>query len=55
VFWKIVKRTKFVSPAEADLMTGKLEADAECKVWDENPEREEAEMTRVERLWDALW
>jgi amino acid transporter len=55
VFWKVVKKTKFVKPAEADLFSGKAEVDLECKHWDENPGKERSEMTRLERLWDAFW
>jgi len=55
VFWKFLKGTSFVKPAEADLTTGKSEVDAECRHWDEEPEKERAEMTRMERMWDSFW
>lgn len=55
VFWKVVKRTKMVNPAEADLVTGKEEVDTECRHWDENPGKERADMTRMEKVWDACW
>jgi amino acid transporter len=55
VFWKLVKRTKLVDPKEADLVSGKQEVDDECRHWDENPGKERAEMTRLERFWDACW
>ncbi|CAG8952585.1 hypothetical protein HYFRA_00009691 [Hymenoscyphus fraxineus] len=53
--WKILKRTKAVNPAEADLVTGKAEVDEECRHWDENPGKERAEMTRMEKIWDSCW
>jgi amino acid transporter len=55
VFWKAVKKTKFVKPVEVDLLTGKAEVDAECKEWDEEPEKERAQMSRMERVWDSCW
>jgi amino acid transporter len=55
VLWKVVKKTEFVKPAEADLVTGKAEVDAECRHWDDEPEKERAEMTRLQRLWDSCW
>ncbi|PVH79029.1 proline permease [Cadophora sp. DSE1049] len=55
VLWKVVKRTSFVVPAEADLLSGKAEVDEECRHWDEEPEKERAEMTRMQRFWDACW
>jgi amino acid transporter len=55
VLWKVVKKTKMVNPAEADLITGKEEVDAECRHWDENPGKERADMSRMEKLWDACW
>jgi amino acid transporter len=55
VFWKVFKKTKFVNPGEADLFTGKAEVDAECRHWDEAPEKERAEMTRMQRFWDSCW
>ncbi|KAM3418571.1 hypothetical protein BST61_g4547 [Cercospora zeina] len=44
VFWKVVKRTKFVKSSEADIWTGKAELDAE--VWpDQTPKN------WVEKVW----
>jgi len=55
VLWKVLKRTSFVVPAEADLLSGKAEVDEECRHWDEEPEKERAQMTRMQRFWDACW
>lgn len=55
VLWKVLKRTKAVDPREADLVSGKAEVDEECRHWDESPEKERAEMTRMERIWDSCW
>jgi amino acid transporter len=55
VLWKVLKKTKFVIPDEADLVTGKAEVDAECRHWDEAPEKERAQMTRMQRMWDSFW
>ena len=41
LFWKLFKRTKFVSPAEADIFTGKAALDAE--EWPEQNPRNFAE------------
>jgi amino acid transporter len=59
-FWKIVKRTKFVKPAEADLYSGKAEVDAECRQWEEGgiDEKEKerlAKMNVVRRTWERIW
>ena len=44
LFWKILKRTRFVKPHEADIFTGKAAIDAEY--WPEiNPRN------FVERIW----
>lgn len=37
VFWKVLKKTKFVNPQEADLWSGKESVDAECRMWEEDP------------------
>lgn len=55
VLWKVLKKTKFVIPDEADLVTGKAEVDTECRHWDEAPEKERAQMTRMQRMWDSFW
>lgn len=58
--WKIVKRTKLVKPEEADLVSGKAEVDAECRVWEEGgvEERERerlAQLGLVRRMWEKIW
>jgi amino acid transporter len=58
--WKIVKRTKFVKPAEADLLTGKKEVDDECRHWEEGGIEEVekqrlAQMPFARRCWERLW
>jgi amino acid transporter len=55
MFWKVVKKAKFVNLAEVDLFTGKAEVDAECKERYEEPEKERAQMSRMERVWDSCW
>lgn len=44
LFWKILKRTSFVKPSEADLWTGKAAIDEE--VWIETPPR---------NIWERIW
>ncbi|CAK4032016.1 amino acid permease [Lecanosticta acicola] len=44
LFWKIVKRTKFIKAAEADIWTGKAALDAE--VWPEQIPR---------NVWEKIW
>ncbi|KAJ2896714.1 hypothetical protein MKZ38_005284 [Zalerion maritima] len=58
--WKVVKKTKWVDPAEADLVSGKAEIDAECKHWEEggieeNYQRKLAEMPFAKRCWERIW
>lgn len=58
--WKIVKKTKFVNPATADLVSGKKEVDEECRHWeeggiDENYKRYLAELPFWKRRWEKLW
>lgn len=58
--WKIVKRTKFVKPSEADLYSGKAEVDYECREWEaggiEEREKERlAQMNVVRRTWERIW
>lgn len=44
LFWKVLKRTKFVKPAEADIWSGKAALDAE--IW---PER--LPKNFLEKIW----
>ena len=44
--WKIVFRTKWIKPAEADILTGKAALDAEDAHWPEQIPR-----NWVERFW----
>lgn len=58
--YKLVKRTKFVRPAEADLVSGKAEVDAECRHWEEGGieeiEKERlAQMGFARRCWERMW
>ena len=58
--WKVVKRTKFVSSADADLVTGKKEVDEECAHWEEggieeNEKLRLAEMSFGKRCWERIW
>ncbi|KAI1059079.1 hypothetical protein NW752_006643 [Fusarium irregulare] len=60
VAWKVIKKTKFVSPESADLVSGKKEVDEECKHWEEggieeNYKRELAAMPFWKRCWERLW
>lgn len=60
VFWKIFKKTKFVDPTTADLISGKAGVDEECKHWEEggikeNWQRELAQMSFVRRCWERIW
>ncbi|KAK1458591.1 amino acid permease [Colletotrichum cuscutae] len=41
LIWKVLKRTRFVHPKEADLISGKAEVDAECRHWEEGGIEEE--------------
>jgi amino acid transporter len=53
--WKILKRSKSITPADADLVTGKAEVDAECRHWDEDLGKERADMSKIEKIWDSIW
>lgn len=58
--WKVLKRTKMVKPAEADLVSGKKEVDDECRHWEEGgiEEVEKARMAQMSfarRCWERLW
>lgn len=60
LFWKVYKKTKLVNPAEADLVSGKKEADEECRHWEEggieeNSKKELAKMTFWKRCWARIW
>ncbi|KAL0942091.1 proline-specific permease put4 [Colletotrichum truncatum] len=60
VVWKVLKRTRFVQPKEADLLSGKAEVDAECRHWEEGGIEEVerarlAEMPFVRRCWERMW
>jgi amino acid transporter len=46
LFWKLFKRTRFISPAEADLHTGKAALDAADGHWPEQHPR-----NLLERIW----
>lgn len=59
-FWKIWHKTKFVNPAEADIVSGKAEVDAECRIWEdggweERRRAELAEMHWARRWWEKMW
>ncbi|KAI0003573.1 proline permease [Xylariaceae sp. FL0662B] len=58
--WKVARRTSYVSPRDADLISGKREIDEECKHWEEGGievvEKERlAHMNFVRRFWELLW
>ncbi|KAK5076547.1 hypothetical protein LTR51_002229 [Lithohypha guttulata] len=60
LLWKIVKKTKFVRPEHADLISGKKEIDEECKHWEdggyeENYRRSLAQMNFFKRCWVRMW
>lgn len=60
VGWKVVKKSKFVKPEEADLVSGKAEVDEECRHWEEggieaNWKRALQEMPVWRRYWERLW
>lgn len=60
VFWKLYKGTSLVRPEEADLVSGKAEADAECAQWEEggieeNWQRRLAAMPWWQRYWEKMW
>ncbi|KAK7728925.1 Proline-specific permease [Botryosphaeria dothidea] len=54
VVWKVVKKTKFVKPEEADIWSGKAEVDEECKIWEDAPPEPPAKNPLM-RAWNALW
>ncbi|ETI20678.1 hypothetical protein G647_07020 [Cladophialophora carrionii CBS 160.54] len=60
VFWKVVKRTKWVDPKTCDIWSGKAEIDEECKEWEDGGFEEVekarlAQMNIVRRTWERLW
>ncbi|KAK7909176.1 amino acid permease [Apiospora marii] len=60
VVWKLLKRTRMVKPAEADLISGKKEIDDECRRWEEGgiEEVEKARLAQMgfaRRCWERLW
>lgn len=60
ILWKVVKRTKFVRPSEADLYSGKKEVDDECRHWEEGGIEENekirlAQMSVMRRSWERIW
>ncbi|CAI7582211.1 unnamed protein product [Penicillium pancosmium] len=60
VFWKVFHRTKFVSPVDADLVSGKAEIDEECKIWEDGEWEERrkvelAQMNWARRMWEKMW
>ncbi|KAH8886003.1 proline permease [Thozetella sp. PMI_491] len=60
VVWKVLHRTRFVSPADADLISGKKEVDDECRHWEEGGleevEKERlAQMNVFRRTWERIW
>ncbi|KAG4258883.1 hypothetical protein FPRO03_13349 [Fusarium proliferatum] len=60
VVGKLLKKTKWVKPSQADLISGKAEVDEECQVW-EDPAAVEKERLRLQhmnwlrRFWERLW
>lgn len=60
VVGKFLKKTKWVKPSQADLISGKAEVDEECQVW-EDPAAVEKERLRLQqmnwlrRFWERLW
>lgn len=60
VFWKVVKKTKFVDPKYADFVSGKSAIDEECKEWEdggleENNRARLAELPMWRRWWERMW
>lgn len=58
--WKIVKKTKYVRSADADLVSGKEAIDEECAHWEnggieENERHRLAEMSFARRTWERIW
>lgn len=60
VLWKVLKKTKFVAPEEADLVSGKAECDEECRIWEEGGLEENVRkrlegMGYLRRKWETIW
>lgn len=58
--WKLLKGTSFVNAHEADLVSGKIEVDEECRHWEEGGIEENwrkalAEMPFWRRCWERMW
>lgn len=53
VLWKVLKRTSFIQPRNADIWSGKAEVDAECSIWE--VEGKDVPVTAIGRFWDKLW
>jgi yeast amino acid transporter len=58
--WKIIKKTKFVDPAMADIWSGKAEIDEECNEWEDGgfeqvEEARLAQMNFFKRTWEKMW
>lgn len=58
--YKIWWRTKLVDPRSADLVSGKAEVDAECRIWEEGGviEKRKLELAAMpwwRRTWEKLW
>ncbi|KAL4786943.1 amino acid permease/ SLC12A domain-containing protein [Aspergillus varians] len=59
-FWKVWHKTSFVKPIDADIITGKAEVDAECRIWEEGgfEERRREELAKMhwaKRFWEKMW
>ncbi|KAL8365126.1 hypothetical protein RB595_004104 [Gaeumannomyces hyphopodioides] len=60
VGYKVFKKTSFVNPAEANLISGKKEVDGECRHREEGSIQENArarlaEMNFLRRTWEKIW
>lgn len=60
IFWKFYKKTSFVDPTVADLVTGKAEIDEECKHWEEGGIEENYKkyldgLPFWKRCWERIW
>lgn len=58
--YKWTRHTKFVRPEDADLYSGKIEIDHECRHWEEGGIEEverqrRAQMNVMRRAWEKLW
>jgi amino acid transporter len=60
VGYKYTKGTRFVSSSAADLYSGKIEIDNECRHWEEggieeNETQRLAQMNIFRRAWEKCW